>query len=71
MVPHHPRCKGRPERCSRADDNIPSRVLPRRSRKAKKSSLRLGFLVKDSKIMAPFLTIFTLRTFDVKNLVWC
>ncbi len=21
MVPHHPRCEGRPERCSRADDN--------------------------------------------------
>ena len=21
MVPHHPRCGGRPERCSRADDN--------------------------------------------------
>ena len=21
MVPHHPRCEGRPERCRRADDN--------------------------------------------------
>ena len=21
MVPHHPRCEGRPERCSLADDN--------------------------------------------------
>jgi len=21
MVPHHPRCGGRPKRCSRADDN--------------------------------------------------
>ena len=27
MVPHHPRCEGRPERCSRADDNKPSRVF--------------------------------------------
>ena len=53
MVPHHPRCGGRPERFSRADDNCLSRVLPRRSRKAQKSSLRLGFLVKDSQIMAP------------------
>ena len=58
MVPHHPRCGGRPERCSRADDNKPSRVLPRRSRKAQKSSLRLGFLVKDSQIMAPFNDIY-------------
>ena len=33
MLPHHPRCEGRPERCSRADDNKPSRVLPWRSRK--------------------------------------
>ena len=69
MDPHHPRCGGRPERCSRADGNKPSRILPRRSKKAQKIPLRLGFLVKDSKIMTSFLTIFTLRTFYVKNLV--
>ena len=37
MVPHHPRCEGRPEPCSRADDNKPSRVLPRRFRKKGKA----------------------------------
>ena len=71
MVPHHPRCGGRPGRFSRADDNNkPSRVLPRRSRKAQKSSLRLGFLVKDSQIMTPFPDIDLRTFFDVKNLVW-
>ena len=66
MVPHHPRCEGRPERCSRADDNKPSRVLPWRSGKAQKSSLRLGFLVNDSQTMAPC-NVFTLRTFSQKK----
>ena len=33
MVPHYPRCEGRPERCSRAVDNQLMRVLPWRFRK--------------------------------------
>ena len=68
MVPHHPRCGGRPERFSRADVNKPSRILPRRSRKAQKSSLRLGFLVKDSQIITAFSKKIDWRTFDVKKL---
>ena len=70
MVPHHPRCGGRPERCSRADDNKPSRVLPRRSRKAQEELVASGFSGKGFANYDVFLTIFTLRTFDVKNLVW-
>ena len=35
MVPHHLRCEGRPERCSRADDNKPSRGFPWRSGRAR------------------------------------
>ena len=67
MVPRHPCCEGRPERFSRADDNQLMRVLPRRFRKQRKSSLRLGFLVKGPLCMAPFFEI-NLRAFSSKKL---
>ena len=68
-VPYHPRSEGRPERCSRADDNELSRVSPRWPGRARKSSLCPDFLVKDSRFGWRLVTIFTLRTIDVKK--WC
>ena len=64
MVPHHPQREGRPERCSRADDNKPPRVLPRPPETAR----CVWVFWQGIRFVWRLVKILALRTFGIKTL---